>query len=263
MNIKTAINYGLEVFVMTTWFVIFCHSEHTFWICHSDKISFVVDLSLMVVLSELNISRASFDDRTGSAPRLRDRRSADRRACIRQLPYNVVVVDEAHERSLNFELFPGALPGLLQNPALRAVITSATINSVRFEAFCAAHGIATQTVSAPRCFPVHIIHGVGAPSSTLQAVVAAVLRPHCSRQADNDVLGFLDGADEIEMCCTLLAHEAEHTHTEAELMIVPLNSAIQRDVRQTVFHRHCRSPGRSLRDHRRDTHHRPRDQLRR
>ena len=62
-------------------------------------------------------------------------------------------------------------------------------------------------MSVPRCFLVHIIHSIGAPSSTLQAVGAAVLRPRCSRQAYDDVLGFLDGADKIEMCCTLLANE--------------------------------------------------------
>ena len=57
---------------------------------------------------------------------------------------------------------------------------------------------------------------------SLQAVVAAVLRLHLSRLADGDMLVFLAGADEIEACCTLLAHEAEQVRSRTYVVLALL-----------------------------------------
>src|SRR5690606_22540036 len=72
--------------------------------------------------------------------------------------YQVIVVDEAHERSLNIDFILGYLKRLLpQRPDLKVVITSATIDSERF-----AEHFGSDSAPAPvievtgRTYPVEI-----------------------------------------------------------------------------------------------------------
>jgi ATP-dependent helicase HrpA len=50
--------------------------------------------------------------------------------------YGVMVVDEAHERSLNIDFILGMLKGIIQQrPSFRVIISSATINTKKFSEF--------------------------------------------------------------------------------------------------------------------------------
>ncbi len=86
--------------------------------------------------------------------------------------YSVLILDEAHERSLNIDFLLGYLVGLLQKrPDLKLIVTSATIDT---QAFSAAFGNAPIIEVSGRLYPVTIRY---APLVT-----------------DEDDLGFIDGA---------------------------------------------------------------------
>ncbi|MBL9179055.1 MAG: ATP-dependent RNA helicase HrpA [Verrucomicrobiaceae bacterium] len=86
--------------------------------------------------------------------------------------YSVLILDEAHERSLNIDFLLGYLVGLLEKrPDLKLIVTSATIDT---QAFSAAFGNAPIIEVSGRLYPVEIRY---APLVT-----------------DEDDLGFIDGA---------------------------------------------------------------------
>jgi ATP-dependent helicase HrpA len=74
--------------------------------------------------------------------------------------YDAIIIDEAHERSLNIDFLLGYLRRLReQRPLLRTIITSATIDAERFaEHFADASGPAPIVVVEGRSYPVDIRH---------------------------------------------------------------------------------------------------------
>ncbi len=76
----------------------------------------------------------------------------------RLLAYDTLIIDEAHERSLNIDFILGYLTQLLpQRPDLKVVITSATIDSERF----ARHFGAPPTLDAPDGVPAPVVEVSG------------------------------------------------------------------------------------------------------
>ncbi|MCU0709584.1 MAG: DEAD/DEAH box helicase, partial [Pirellula sp.] len=72
--------------------------------------------------------------------------------------YDCIIIDEAHERSINIDLLLAYLVAVLKRrPELRLVITSATIDAERFsEHFCDAIGPAPIVMVEGRSYPVEI-----------------------------------------------------------------------------------------------------------
>ena len=105
--------------------------------------------------------------------------------------YDTIIVDEAHERSLNIDFILGYLAQLLpRRPDLKVIITSATIETERF---------ATHFGGAPiievtgRTFPVEVRYRPG--PDQIAAIVDAV--GELRRDSDGDILVFLSGEREI------------------------------------------------------------------
>ncbi len=75
--------------------------------------------------------------------------------------YDLIIIDEAHERSLNIDFLLGCLTRILNNrPDLRLIITSATINTQSFaDHFAAATGAPVPIISVQgRTYPVDILY---------------------------------------------------------------------------------------------------------
>lgn len=123
--------------------------------------------------------------------------------------YDTVIVDEAHERSLNIDFLLGLLADLRRRrPELRVVVTSATIDTAKF---AAAFGGAPVIAVSGRMFPVETIYAP--PDELLErdeeltrvdAAVAAVERILRESRA-GDVLVFLPTERDIREAAELLA----------------------------------------------------------
>lgn len=93
--------------------------------------------------------------------------------------YEVIILDEAHERSLNIDFLLGMLPGLLaKRPELKLVITSATIDAERFsEHFSVDRPVPVISVEG-RTYPVELryrgLEHEQSSSETQEAIIAAV-----------------------------------------------------------------------------------------
>ena len=72
--------------------------------------------------------------------------------------YDTLIIDEAHERSLNIDLLLGVLKQLLpQRPDLRLIVTSATIDPARFAAFFGTGGQSVPIIEVSgRSYPVEV-----------------------------------------------------------------------------------------------------------
>ena len=120
--------------------------------------------------------------------------------------YEVLIIDEAHERSLNIDFLLGYLRQLLpKRPDLKVVITSATIDTERFAAHF--NGAAVVEVSG-RSYPVEVRYrpigeDEGDDRDQTQAICDAV--QELMRIGPGDVLVFLSGEREIRDTADALA----------------------------------------------------------
>jgi ATP-dependent helicase HrpA len=137
--------------------------------------------------------------------------------------YDTIIIDEAHERSLNIDFLLGYLKQLLpKRPDLKLIITSATINTERFAEF---FGGAPVIEVSGRTYPVELryrplIEGRQKEADMGQAILEAV--DELSRiEPLGDILIFLAGERDIRETSELL-----HRHKMRDTEVVPLFSRL-------------------------------------
>ncbi len=153
----------------------------------------------------------------------------------RLLAYDTIILDEAHERSLNMDFLLGYLNGLLpKRRDLKLIVTSATIDTARF----AAHfGGAPVVEVSGRTYPVEVRYRPlvdpddPEPRDQPQAIVDAVVE--LSREGRGDVLVFCSGEREIRDAADAIA-EARLPHTE----VLPLYGRLTAAEQHRVFQPH-------------------------
>ncbi|MCG5530453.1 ATP-dependent RNA helicase HrpA [Halorhodospira halochloris] len=143
--------------------------------------------------------------------------------------YDTVIIDEAHERSLNIDFLLGYLKQLLpRRPDLQVIVTSATIDPQRFSKH---FDDAPVFEVSGRTYPVEVRYrpfeerdGVDLPQAVVDGV--AELR----REGRGDVLVFLSGEREIRECAAALRKQAP-----PETEILPLYARLSSAEQQRVF----------------------------
>lgn len=182
--------------------------------------------------------------------------------------YDTLIIDEAHERSLNIDFILGYLARLLpQRPDLKVIITSATIDSERFAAHFGVEGRPAPIIEVSgRTYPVEIryrpLDGVEPESDSSQTNSAAASAS--TDEPRDQVTGILDAVDELMALgpgdiLVFLAGERDIRDTEAALIdhlgpryaanessarlpgsveIIPLYSRLSAAAQHRVFEKH-------------------------
>ena len=143
--------------------------------------------------------------------------------------YDTLIIDEAHERSLNIDFILGYLRQLLpERPDLKVIITSATIDPERF---AAAFGGAPIVEVSGRTYPVEVRYRPiesGEDADQGQAISDAI--DELSAAGPGDILVFLSGEREIRDTADLLAGRDR-------LEVLPLYSRLSAAEQHRVFAR--------------------------
>ncbi len=143
--------------------------------------------------------------------------------------YDVIMVDEAHERSLNIDFTLGLLRRLIDKRGdLRVIISSATINA---EIFCDFFGGAPQITATAENFPVEVRYRPIKDDSRVgrvDAVADAISRLH--RGPTGDILTFLTGEAEIKATVTELTRRRLK-----DVELLPLYGRLTREEQERVF----------------------------
>lgn len=182
--------------------------------------------------------------------------------------YDTLIIDEAHERSLNIDFILGYLARLLpQRPDLKVIITSATIDSERFAAHFGVEGRPAPIIEVSgRTYPVEIryrpLDGVEPEPDSSQTNSASASAS--TDEPRDQVTGILDAVDELMALgpgdiLVFLAGERDIRDTEAALIdhlgpryaanessarlpgsveIIPLYSRLSAAAQHRVFEKH-------------------------
>ncbi|MGL6155061.1 MAG: ATP-dependent RNA helicase HrpA, partial [Ralstonia mannitolilytica] len=150
--------------------------------------------------------------------------------------YDTIIIDEAHERSLNIDFLLGYLKQLLpRRPDLKVIITSATIDAQRFaEHFAGPKGPAPVIEVSGRLYPVEVRYRPvqrdenDKDRDLYDGIVDAV--DELAREGPGDVLIFLPGEREIRE-----AAEALRKHHPAHTEILPLFARLSVQEQERVF----------------------------
>jgi ATP-dependent helicase HrpA len=154
--------------------------------------------------------------------------------------YDTIIIDEAHERSLNIDFLLGYLRTLLpKRPDLKVIITSATIDTAKF----AAHFSGAPIIEVEgRSYPVDVIYQPisddperdDAGGRDLYAGIADAVRQLSRIDPLGDILVFLSGEREIREAGDFLRRGLAGAAARTE--ILPLYARLSAAEQRRVFH---------------------------
>jgi ATP-dependent RNA helicase DHX8/PRP22 len=149
--------------------------------------------------------------------------------------YSVIVLDEAHERSLNTDILLGLMKRLVKMRAsnLKVLITSATLDGEKVSKFFSNCPILTVP---GKLYPVEILYSNERPTSYLESSLKKALDIHM-REPEGDVLIFMTGQDDIEKLVSKLEDRVRSLEEGScmDAVILPLHGSLPPELQVRVF----------------------------
>jgi HrpA-like RNA helicase len=143
--------------------------------------------------------------------------------------YSVLVVDEAHERSLNIDFTLGLLKRVLESRRdFKVIVSSATINAQAFSEYFG--GCPVVKIDAQR-FPVTLIYDPPVTEDALLEKIEKIVTRFITEKRKGDILVFLSGEKAIKDCMNQLAS----CRVGGKLHLLPLYGRLGKEEQERVF----------------------------
>ncbi|MBM3368583.1 MAG: ATP-dependent RNA helicase HrpA, partial [Betaproteobacteria bacterium] len=155
--------------------------------------------------------------------------------------YDTLIIDEAHERSLNIDFLLGYLKRLMRRrPDLKIIVTSATIDAERFSRHFAADARPAPVIEVSgRTFPVEVRYRPQEDEEQdLEDAIVDAVAELAREKADGDILVFLPGEREIrEAAEALRKHHLKGVQNKGA-EILPLYARLSFEEQERIFRPH-------------------------
>ncbi len=156
--------------------------------------------------------------------------------------YDTIIIDEAHERSLNIDFLLGYLRQILpRRPDLKIIVTSATIDADRFaKHFASRNGPAPVIMVSGRMFPVEQRWRPFEESREygLNEAIADAVDELWVGHASGDILIFLPGEREIREAADHLRGHLSHNAMTRNAEVLPLFARLNQAEQERIFDSH-------------------------
>eukprot|EP01053_Blabericola_migrator_P012582 Blabericola_migrator_1__12581@NODE_7_length_25668_cov_124_338502_g6_i0_p4_GENE_NODE_7_length_25668_cov_124_338502_g6_i0NODE_7_length_25668_cov_124_338502_g6_i0_p4_ORF_typecomplete_len746_score130_95Flavi_DEAD/PF07652_14/1_2e30HA2/PF04408_23/1_7e28OB_NTP_bind/PF07717_16/3_3e18DEAD/PF00270_29/1_3e15Helicase_C/PF00271_31/4_4e11AAA_22/PF13401_6/2_1e10AAA_19/PF13245_6/6_7e09SRP54/PF00448_22/1_1e06ResIII/PF04851_15/7_4e05Herpes_ori_bp/PF02399_15/2_9e05AAA_30/PF13604_6/0_00091PPV_E1_C/PF00519_17/0_0013 len=146
--------------------------------------------------------------------------------------YSIVMLDEAHERTLDTDILFGLLKEIIKaRTDLKVIVMSATLDAGKFQDYFQA-----PVITIPgRVHPVEIFYTPKPEEDYFTAAQRTVLQIHATEK-EGDILLFLTGEEEILDMKKALEQDSAHLTAQfGELVVIPLYSTLPPQQQQKIF----------------------------